>query len=182
MEQPQPTGSGELTALAPFARRLLGVTVLELWRVTAVSADGRIPLLGTLVLETGTGFVTLQYTQDGLSCQGPLRRDEIRWNTEPDLAMGRSGGAEEWLDLVPLEDQSNVPRLPLAVAAVTGWFGVGSYLDAFALILAGGGRELVVMTTDEFDLRCAGRQEARRRAELVAANMSLDLVEDSRRA
>jgi hypothetical protein len=27
-----------------------------------------------------------------------------------------------------------------------------------------------------------GRQEARRRAELVAANMSLDLVEDSRRA
>jgi hypothetical protein len=181
VEQPQPTGSGELTALAPFAGRLLGVTVLELWQLTTVSSDGSIPLPGTLVLETGIGFITLQYSQDGLSCQGPSNRAEIRWDMEPDLAMGRSGDAEEWLDLTPWEDPSNVPELPLVVESVTGWFGVGSYLETFALILAGADRELVVMTTDEFDLRCAPRQEARQRAELIAANTSMDLVEESRR-
>lgn len=75
----------------------------------------------------------------------------------------------------------NVPELPLFVDAVTGWFGVGAYLDAFAVILGSGGRSLVIMTTDDFDLRFATRQQARDRAELVAANMSLRLVEQQQR-
>lgn len=184
MEQSQPTDPGELTPpapLAPFARRLLGVTVTELWRLITVSADGTIPLLGTLVLVTNTGFVTLSYTQEGLSCRGPVRRGEILWDTEPDLAMGKSENADEWLDLAPLADQPNIPELPLFVEAVTGWFGVGSYLDAFALILAGDGRALVIMTTDEFDLQCTTRQEARQRAEQVVANMNLRLIDQELR-
>jgi hypothetical protein len=184
VEQSHPTNAGELTPpalLAPFARRLLGVTVTGLWRLITVSTDGTIPLLGELVLETDTGFVTLSYTQEGLSCQGPVGRSEIRWATEPDLTMGRSADAEEWLDLAPLDDQPNLPALPLRVEKVTGWFGVGSYIDAFALILAGAGRTLVIMTTDEFDLRPATSQEARTRAELVAANMNLRLVDQEQR-
>lgn len=180
MEQPQPTGSGELTGadlLVPYARRLLGVSVTRLWRLVTVSPEAIIPLLGTLVLETEAGFVTLSYTQQGLSCHGPMPRSDIRWNTEPDLPMGRTPDAEEWLDLGPLEDQPAAPRLPLFVHTVTGWFGVGPYTDTFALILAGQGGELVIMTTDAFDLQSATRQEARHRAELVAANMDLRLVD-----
>jgi hypothetical protein len=146
-----------------------------------VSTDGTIPLLGELVLETGTGFVTLSYTQGGLSCRGPVQRSEIRWATEPDLAVGRSADAEEWLDLAPLDDQPNLPALPLRVAKVSGSFGVGPYVDAFVLILAGAGRPLVIMTTDEFDLRPATSEEARARAELVAANMNLRLVDQEQR-
>jgi hypothetical protein len=163
----------------PFARRLLGATVHRLWRLVTVSTDGTIPLLGTLALETDTGFVTLSYTQGGLSCHGPLARHEIRWETEPDLAMGKAGDAEEWLDLAPFEDHPNVP--PLFVESVTGWFGVGPYVDTFALILTGRGTDLVIMTTDEFDLRRASREEARQRAELVAANMNLHMVDQERR-
>jgi hypothetical protein len=166
---------GELT---PYANALLGVTVNALWRLAAVSADGAIPLPGTLVADTDRGFVTLSYAQEGLSCRGPARRDEIRWDTEPDLAMG-AGTAEEWLDLVPLEAGGS--GLPLFVQSVTGWFGIGSYVDTFAVILSGRGRSLVVMTTDDFDLRIASYEEARRRAELVAGNMRLRLVEQEQR-
>ncbi|ONI91575.1 hypothetical protein ALI22I_08120 [Saccharothrix sp. ALI-22-I] len=176
MVQPQPTGE-----LTPFTRSLLGATVTGLWQLAAVSDDGTIPLPGELALETDTGFVTLSCTQEGLSCREPVRRDEIRWDTEPDLAMDNLGDAEEWLGLVPLEDRANVPELPLFVAAVTGWFGVGSYRDAFALILTGRGRSLVVMTTSDFDLRCATRQEASQRAEQVAVNMNLRLIEREQR-
>ena len=176
MEQSQPTRE-----LSPFARSLLGATVTGLWQLTAVSTDGTIPLPGTLVLETNVGFVTLSYTQGGLSCQGPVRRAEIHWDTEPDLAMDPAGNVEEWLGLAPFEGRTNAPELPLFVEAVTGWFGVGSYLDVFALILTGRGRSLVIMTTDEFDMRCATRQEARQRAELVAANMNLRLTEQEQR-
>ena len=173
MEQPQPADGAELTTrgpLAPFGRRLLGATVTGLWRVVTVSDDGVIPLLGELALETDTGFVQLSYTQDGLAYAGPVRRTEIRWSTESDLAMDRSRQAEEWLDLVPLTERSS---LPLTVETLTGWFGTGTYLDAFAIILTGGDRELVIMTTDEFDLLPATRRQARERAELVAANLNL---------
>jgi hypothetical protein len=169
--------------LAPIARCLLGITVTRLWHLSAVSDDGVIPLPGQLVLGTDIGFVTLSYTQEGLSCRRRGRRSDVRWDTEPDLAMGRSENAEEWLELTPLEEHTHVPELPLLVEAVTGWFGTGRYLDTLALILAGGGRELVIMTTDDFDLRCTTRQVARERAELVAANMNLRLIEEeSRRA
>ncbi|MEJ2854139.1 MULTISPECIES: hypothetical protein [unclassified Saccharothrix] len=173
MEQPQSVGE-----LTPFARALLGVTVNAVWRLAAVSEDGAIPLPGTLVLDTDRGFVTLSYAQEGLSCRGPGRRDEIRWDTEPDLAMRGAHAAEEWLDLVPLEE---APGLPLGVQSVAGWFGVGSYVDTFALILSGRGRSLIFMTTDDFDLRPAPYDEARRRAETVARNMGLRLVEDEQR-
>ena len=176
MEQPEPTPD-----LGPFARSLLGATVTELWQLAAVSADASIVLPGILVLATNTGFVTLSYTQEGLSCRCSVRREEIRWDTEPDLPMGDPGNVEEWLALAPLEDRVNTPGLPLFVDAVTGWFGVGSYLDAFALILTGRGRSLVIMTTDDFDLRCVTRQEARQRAELVAANMDQRLIEREQR-
>jgi hypothetical protein len=86
--------------------------------------------------------------------------------------------AEEWLDLVPLAE---APALPLVVRSVMGWFGAGSYVDTFALILPGGGRSLVLMTTDDFDLRPASYDEARRRAEVVAGNMGLRLIEDEQR-
>jgi hypothetical protein len=79
--------------------------------------------------------------------------------------------AEEWLNLEPLDER------PMLVETLTGWFGVGPYLDAFTLILTGGGRDLVIATTDEFALRIATRDAARRRAETVAANMNLRLVE-----
>jgi hypothetical protein len=176
MEQPEPAGGGVTPSapLAAFARPLLGATVTGLWRLVTVSADGSIPLLGTLVPETDNGFVVLSYSQDGLSCRGPMPRAEIRWDTEPDLPMGQSGDVEEWLDLAPYEGPV---ALPLFVAELTGWFGVGAYVDAFALVVGGRGRELVVMTTDEFDLRIATREEARRRAEVVAANMNLRPVD-----
>ncbi|WP_433014032.1 hypothetical protein [Kribbella sp. CA-294648] len=173
MEQPQ--SAGELT---PVARALLGVTATALWRLAAGSEDAAIPLPGTLVFETDRGFVTLSYAQKGLSCRGPMRRDEIRWDTEPDLAMRGARNTEEWLDLVPLAE---APALPLVVQLVTGWFGVGSYVDTFALILSGGGRSLVLTTTDDFDLRPASYDDARRRAELVAGNLGLRLVEDVQR-
>jgi hypothetical protein len=176
VEQSQPTDE-----LSPFAHSLLGATVTGLWHVAAVSEDGTIPLPGTLVLETKTGFVTLTYTQEGLSCRDSTRREEIRWDAEPDLEMGNPGNAEEWLDLAPLEDRLDVPELPLSVETVTGWFGVGAYLDTFALILSGRGRSLVIMTTDDFSLRCATHQEARQRATLVAANMNLRLIEQEQR-
>jgi hypothetical protein len=176
MEQPRRSDE-----LSPFAGSLLGATVTEVWQLAAVSDDGTIALPGELVLASSTGFVSLSYVQGGLSRRESTRREEIRWDTEPDLAMGGDGTAEEWLDLVPLEDRDNVPDLPLFVEAVTGWFGVGSYLDAFALILTGGGRSLVLMTTDDFDLRCATREEAWDRAVLVAANMNLRLVEQEQR-
>jgi hypothetical protein len=174
--QPRPT-----EALDPFARSLLGATVTGLWQMTAVSTDGTIPLPGTLALETDTGFVTLFYGQNGLLVRPPVRRDEIRWDTEPELVMGNPGNAEEWLGLTVLDDQSHVPELPLFVEALTGWFGVGSYLDTFALILDGGERSIVIMTTDDFDLRCATRQEARQRGALVGATMGLRFVEQERR-
>jgi hypothetical protein len=172
-------GPTDAAELAPFARRLLGVTVTGLWRLSTVSTDGAIPLPGELVLETGTGFVSLSHTQQGLSCRGPVPRPDIGWATEPDLTMGRSEGAGEWLDLARLDQPA--PALPLAVAAVTGWFGLGTYLDAFALILSGADRELVLMTTDAFDLRPATRAEARRRADAVATNLNLRLVEQELR-
>jgi hypothetical protein len=156
--------------LVPLASALLGVTVCGLWRVITVSTDGTIPLPGVLALQTNAGFVTLSYTQQGLSCDGPTRRTEIRWATEPHLAMG-AADAEEWLDLAPLHDQ------PVFVQTLTGWFGAGSYVDTFALILSGNGRELVIMTTDELELRIADREQARRRAEAVAANTTMRLVE-----
>jgi hypothetical protein len=173
----QPQLSGELT---PYVRALLGITVTGLWQLATVSADGTIPLPGTLVLESPAGFVTLSYAQEGLFCRGLVRREDIRWNTEPDLAMD-SRGDEEWLSLVPLEDRAAVPELPLFIEVVTGWFGTGDYLDVFALILTGRGRSLVVMTTDDFDLRCATREEARTRADKVAANMNLVLTEQEQR-
>lgn len=176
MEQPQPTPD-----LRPFARSLLGTTVTGLWQLAAVSADGMIPLPGALVLATTAGFVTLSYTQEGLSCRDSVRRDEIRWDTESGLTMGNPENGEEWLALTPFEDRIDLPGLPLFVEAVTGWFGVGSYVDAFALILTGHGRSLVIMTTDDFDLRCATHQEARQRAALVAANMKLRLIEQEQR-
>ena len=147
------------------------MTVSGQWRVVTASADGTIPLSGLLTLETDAGFVTLSYTQQGLSCRGPTRRSEIGWDTEPHLAMGRAGDVEEWLDLEPIDDR------PVLVETLTGWFGAGSYLDAFALILTGGGRDLVIATTDELDLRITTRDEARQRAETVAANMNLRLIE-----
>jgi hypothetical protein len=176
VEQPRRTDE-----LSPFARSLLGTAVTEIWQLAAVSADGTTPLPGVLVIATNTGFVTLSYTQEGLSCRGSARREEIRWDAEPDLVMGNDGTAEEWLDLVPYEDQDNLPELPLFVEAVTGWFGVGSYFDAFALILSGRGGSLVLMTTDDFDLRGATLQEARQRAEIVAANMNLRLIVQEQR-
>lgn len=175
MEQPQ--RSGELT---PYVRALLGVTVTRLWQLATVSADGTIPLPGILVLESPAGFVTLSYAQEGLSCRGLVRREDIRWDAEPDLAMDNRGD-EEWLSLVPLEDGANVPELPLFIESVTGWFGSGAYRDVFALILTGRGRSLVIMTTDDFDLRCATREEARARADKVAANMNLVLTEQEQR-
>jgi hypothetical protein len=184
VEQARPTESGQLTdacLLAPFARRLLGVTVTRLWRLVTVSDDATIALLDTLVLDTEAGFVSLFYTQQGLSCQGPMPRNEIRWDTEPDLPMGRAPDAEEWLDLELLEDQPIASRLPLFVHALTGWFGVGPYTDTFALILTGQGGELVIKTTDSFDLECTTRQDARQRAELVAANMDLRIVDQELR-
>jgi hypothetical protein len=170
--------------LDPFAR-LLGVTVLRLWRLAAVSDDGTIPLPGTLALETSAGFVLLHYTQDGLTCRGPDPRHELRWDTEPWLTMGRTGDAEEWLELVPFE---NPPTLPLSVTAMTGWFADGPYQlpvgltlfedgDTFALILSGDGDPIVIMTTTDFDLVCTDRATARAHAETIAATMRVGLVE-----
>lgn len=169
--------------LEPFAH-LLGATVHELWQLAAVSDDGTIPLPGELVLETGTGFVSLSYTQDGLACRGPSRRQDLRWATEPWLAMGR-GDAEEWLELVPPERK---PALPLTVTAMTGLFTDGPYHlpvgltlfedgDTLALVLSGDGDPIVLMTTEQFDLVCTDLGTARANAERVAAAMRKQLVE-----
>lgn len=174
--------------LEPYAC-LLGATVTGLWQLAAVSDDGTIPLPGTLALETGAGFVLLHYTQEGLTCRGPVPRHELRWDTEPWLPMGRSGDAEEWLELVPFE---NPPTLPLSVTAMTGWFADGPYHlplgltlfedgDTFALILSGDGDPIVIMTTLDFDLVCTDRATAWASAEEIAAAMRVRLVEQELR-
>jgi hypothetical protein len=180
--------------LDPFVRRLLGVTVTGLWQLAAVSDDGVIPLPGELVLETGTGFVSLSYNQDELSCRGPSPRRDLRWETEPWLEMYRSGEAEEWLELVPLDAEewrelplAVRPALPLSVTAMTGWFAVASYspdidyVETYALILSGGGHSLVIMSTDDFDLKFVDRPTARKRTEGVVANLRVRLVEEEQR-
>ena len=170
--------------LKPYAC-LLGATVTGLWRLAATSDDGTIPLPSTLVLETDRGFVVLGYTQDGLSCTGPVERDDVRWETEPWLAMGRSSDAEEWLELVDVE---HGPALPLLVTALTGWFADGPYHtpigltlfedgDTFALILSGDGDPIVLMTTERFELVCTDRETARTRAERTADAMHVRVIE-----
>lgn len=87
-------------------RALLGITVTRLWQLATVSADGTVPLPGILALEAPAGFVTLSYAQEGLSCRGLVRREDIRWDAEPDLAMDNPGD-EEWLTLVPLDARAD---------------------------------------------------------------------------
>lgn len=159
--------------LEPYAC-LLGTTVTGLWQLAAVSDDGTIPLPGELVPEIEGGFVSLSCTQGGLSCRGPSPRHDVRWDTEPWLAMGRSEDAEEWLELVPAENQ---PALPLSVTAMTGWFAVGSYTFPLALILSGDGAPVVLMTTPRFALVCTDRATARAHAEQVTEVMGFRLVE-----
>ncbi|QIS03717.1 hypothetical protein F5X71_16540 [Nocardia brasiliensis] len=134
-------------------------------------------MTGTVVLESEGGFVTLSYSQRGLSVRGPERRDEIRWDTEPELRSGDRGEAEEWIELIPLENQSAVPELPFAVDAVRAWFGIGSYVETLGIALTSAARTLVLATTDAFDLNFSTLQQTRHRAELVAANMNMCLIE-----
>ncbi len=159
--------------LEPYAR-LLGATVHRLWQLAAVSDDGTIPLPGHLALETGDGFVTLSCTQEGLWCHGPSPRQDVRRDSEPWPAMGWAEGADEWLDLVPPDDQ---PALPRTVTALTGWFGVGAYMHTYALALSGRQDPLVLMTTDRFDLVCTDVETARDRAMTLAPAMRLRFVE-----
>ncbi|MEU0875340.1 hypothetical protein [Nocardia brasiliensis] len=170
-----------LVELTPISDRLLGATVAEIGRLAAVSEAGAIPLTGTLVLDTDLGYVTLHYSQEGLSVRGPEQLCDIRWATEPDLTLRDQGNAEEWIELIPVENQTDAPDLPLHVDAVSAWFGIGAYLDTFGILLTSGDRTLVVMTTDSFDLIVSNRQDARQRAELVAANMNLRLIEQEQR-
>ncbi|WP_282777134.1 MULTISPECIES: hypothetical protein [unclassified Nocardia] len=170
--------SGELTSIS---WRMLGTAVVGLSRLAVVSTEGLIPLMSTIILETEKGFVTFSYSQEGFDVRGPERYEEIRWNVEPGLIMGRHGVAEEWLSLTPLEDHVEVPELPFLVDAVTGWFGIGGFRDTFAIILRSGSQALVAMTTDEFDIYVSNSQAARARAELVAKNMGLTFVEEEHR-
>jgi hypothetical protein len=101
-----------------------------------------------------------------------LLRQDLRWGTEPDL---RFDSPAERLDLVPLPVDS---ELPLPVEQMSGWFGTGSYQDVFALAFVGDGREVVLATTDDGDLLCTTRETAVQRAEVVAANMRLQLTEE----
>ncbi|RFS82298.1 hypothetical protein D0T12_26080 [Actinomadura spongiicola] len=119
------------------------------------------------------------YSQEGLACTVAATRDGVRWAAEPELRMGREPGAEEWLDLVEPEDDALVPRSPLSVRALEGWFGEGRYREVFALALDTGVNRLVLMTTDQFDLTCTTVEAALRRAELVTGNMGLRLVHES---
>lgn len=178
MEHSEPVTGHEL--LAPFADALLGRTLVRLWRLAATSGDGAIPLLGTLVLESADGFVVLSYTQTGLSCRGPLDRTALRWDVEPELTMGRTGVAEEWLELAALEDQPARPRLPITVTGLTGWFGTGLYTDTFAVALRAPADELVIATTDQFDLMITTRADALARAETLSATMDFTLLDASR--
>ncbi|MFG1793697.1 hypothetical protein [Nocardia sp. NPDC049149] len=163
--------------LTPIGDRLLGATVCGLWRLAAVSDDGQIPLTGTLVLESERGFVTLSYSQDGLSVRGPDMLSDIRWDTEPELLPSNQGNAEEWIELIPIEHQIDAPEFPLFVDGVRAWFGIGAYLDTFGIELTSGDRTLVLATTDGFDLNVSSLQQIRRRAELVATHMNLRLIE-----
>ncbi|WP_121436045.1 hypothetical protein [Actinomadura pelletieri] len=153
--------------------------IAALWRLRAVSDEGSIRLLDTVVLELGSGrFVSLSHSQEGPACTVAATRDEVRWATEPELRMGREPGAEEWLDLVEPEDEAIVPPFPLPVRALEGWFGEGRYRDVFALAFGNGVNRLVLMTTDQFDLVCTTVEAALRRAELVAGNTGLRLVQE----
>ncbi|MFC3436371.1 hypothetical protein [Nocardia seriolae] len=163
--------------LTRISDRLLATSVIGLGRLAAVSHNGSIPVTGTLVLETNRGFITLSYTQQGLSVRGPEQRSEIRWTTEPDLTMDHQAAAEEWLELIAIEDRPHTTTLPLAVDTVTGWFGLGPWVDTFAILLTGGDRTLVLTTTDEFDLTTSTPEHARQRAKLAAANMNLRFTE-----
>ncbi|WP_069161188.1 hypothetical protein [Nocardia altamirensis] len=167
--------------LTPISDRLLGTTVTGLGRLAAVSDDGQIPLTGTLVLESELGYVTLSYSQDGLSIRGPERLSDIRWDTEPELMPNNQGHAEEWIELIPIEQQIDTPEFPLHVDAVRAWFGIGAYVETFGIVLTSGDRTLVLTTTDAFDLNVSSLQQTRQRAELVATHMNLRLIEQEQR-
>ncbi|WTX00760.1 hypothetical protein OG216_45785 (plasmid) [Streptomycetaceae bacterium NBC_01309] len=129
-------------------------------------------------MEIDTGYVSLTYDQEGLHCLGPTQLDGIRWQVEP-LRMGRSRFSDEWLELAPFEDTDSPIELPLRVAEITGWFGLGSYDQAFALAFRDRSREIVVCTTDDFDLVLSAREPAVLRAEFLARAMQQRLVREA---
>ncbi|MFB9831521.1 hypothetical protein [Actinoallomurus acaciae] len=150
---------------------LAGITITALWRLVAVSADGAIPLRGTLVLETPEGCFLLFYAQEGFTISGPSPRSALRWPAEPDLSMD-DRGAEEWLEFGTLED-STISPFPLPVRTMRTWTAQGDYLAAVALSFSDGTTELVVTTTDSFDLECVDRATATAYVAAVAENLGL---------
>ncbi|GLY87511.1 hypothetical protein [Actinoallomurus iriomotensis] len=127
--------------------------------------------MGTLVLETPEGCFLLSYAQEGLAISGPSPRSALRWPTEPDLSMD-DRAAEEWLEFGPLED-STVPLFPLSVRTMRTWTAQGDYLAAAALSFSDGTAELVVTTTDSFDLECVDRAAATAYVTAVADGLAL---------
>ncbi|GLZ40461.1 hypothetical protein [Actinokineospora sp. NBRC 105648] len=160
----------DTSGITDLLARLRGRQITAVSRLAAVSADGEVPLLGTLALALGDGQVVLSYSQDGLVHLGPTL--EPRWPTEPHLRFRHSPGAEEWLELVTVESSAVVPPVPFTVDRAEAWVGIGDYAAVTVLALA----DLVVTTTDGFDLECVSREEALSRAKSVAAALGSTLV------
>lgn len=130
---------------------LSGRSVTTVQRLAAVTEGGCIPLLNTVVIETGGEYAVLSYPQEGLTIVPPKPRRELQWPTEPELSMLRDG-VEEWLDLTDLEDDEVLPPLPLTVRSINMWTVKGAYTAGVGISLSDGRSELVIMTTDVFDL------------------------------
>ncbi|MFD8497654.1 hypothetical protein [Amycolatopsis sp. NPDC059657] len=164
--------------LERYADIFLGDTVEAVWRFQAVTDEASIVLLDTIIFETFNGFIALTCLQEGLSCERVQEKALLRWRGDLALPFGQVDAAEEWLELVSLDAHEVLPVFPLRVSGLTGWFGAGSYEDVFSLALSGGSAQLVVVTTDSFELVCSEEEEATARAELVATNMNLCLVRE----
>jgi hypothetical protein len=161
--------------LAERLRPMRGRRITAVRRLAVAAADGAIPLTGMLVLETGGEYVVLSCAQDGLSVAAPAPRPDLRWPTEPELSTA-ADGAGEWLDLAEVEDDAVLPPLPLGVGVIDVWTVAGDYLAGAVLSFSLGNAELVVASTDAFDLVCVDRSAALAQLDALAAALSLPVV------
>lgn len=180
MEQYGPRGliTRDPVFLRTHAPDLLGVFISGIRRLCTASDEGVITLMDTLVLELTDGYLTISYSQQGLSCQLTGARTDIRWEADPELRWD-ANTVEEWLKLGDLESEAQVPTLPIHVRSVTAWIGSGSYDEILAIIAEEDTtKRIVMMTTDQFDLVCVDIEEASRRAETVAEVMNMTLIRE----
>lgn len=151
--------------LRTLAERLGTAAVDGIGRIGIAAGDEVIPMLRTVVLRSGGGYVLLRYEQAGLS-----------WGAAPTLAEmwpADDLDDDEVLEVVPLDGAPAASVLPRAVTRVSGLIGVGPYEDVLSVTLhLAGGTDIVLVTSDEaIEVTTADR--ARQTSEAVAAGQGM---------